>query len=267
MINIDLKQAQRFIQLLHGDASQPQCWQVFHDSKVSVDALKQPTTFHAKLEDCVEYFNGVSNHNYGIYVTLNKTDGKGRNEENIVGYRTIFADIDNAVLPKFPIQPHLVTQRDSMHSHAYWFVKGLVTDDQFKRYQKQVAMFLGSDEQVIDPSRVVRVAGSYNMKNPANPMIYNIVQDYTQLVGRDHTYSLDEIDVAFALSGEKLAKLDQWTGSRNSLDTGEGFNDEPIYHDQLAALVNRAEPAVEGSGTFTLIKVAGYGYDLGVRFT
>ena len=264
MLSFDLNQAQRFIELLHGNSNQPVCWQVFHDSKSTVDALKQPTTFHAKVDDCVEYINQIQAHNYGVYITLNKTDGKGREEHNIVGYRTIFADIDNMALPKLPIQPHLVTQRDELHSHCYWFVKGIVTDDQFKKYQKQVAMFLGSDEQVCDPSRVVRVAGTYNMKNPANPAMYNIVKDFTQLVGRDHTYSLDEIDNAFKLTGEKLAKLEQWSGSRNSLDTGEGFNDNPVYRDQLIKFLGRCEPAVEGSGTMTLIKVASFGYDKGI---
>ena len=264
MLSFNLNEAQRFIQLLHGDADKPQYWQVFHDSKNSVDSLNKPETFYAKLEDCVEYFNGIQSHNYGVYVTLNKTDGKGREEENIVGYRTIFADIDGMEIPDLPIQPHLITQRDSTHSHCYWFVKGIVTDDQFKRYQKQVAMFLGSDEQVIDPSRVVRVAGSYNMKNHAAPAMYKIVKDYTQLVGRDHTYSLDEINNAFKLTGDKLAKLDQWSDSRNSLDTGEGFNDNPVYRDQLIHFLGRAEPAIEGSGTMTLIKVASFGYDKGI---
>ena len=266
MLSFDLNEAQRFIQLLHGDANQPQCWQVFHDDKSgNVDNLKQPKTFHAKLDDCVEYFNGVLAHNYGVYVTLNKTDGKGREEQNIVGYRVIFADIDNMALPKLPLQPHLVTQRDELHSHCYWFVKGIVTDDQFKKYQKQVAMFLGSDEQVVDPSRVVRVAGSYNMKNPAAPAMYKIVQDYTKLVGRDHTYSLDEINEAFKLTGEKLAKLDQWSGSRNSLDTGEGFNENPVYRDQLIQFLSRCEPAIKGNGrSLCVIKVASFGYDKGI---
>ena len=265
MLSIDHEQAQRFIKLLHGNTEQPQCWQVFHDSKTTVDALKKQETFHAKVEDCTEYFNQIQAHNYGVYVTLNKTDGTGREEHNIVGYRTIFADIDNMEMPKLPLQPHLITQRDSTHSHCFWFVKGIVTVDQFKRYQKQVAIKLGSDEQVIDPSRVVRVAGTYNLKDPANPAMYNIVQDYTQLVGRDHTYSLEEIDKAFALTGDDLARLDKWCNSRSSFDSGEGFNDDPRYHQQLVNLVSRAEPAIEGSGTMTLIKVAGYGYDLGVR--
>lgn len=269
MSSFDINQARQFIELLHGDIEQPLCWQVFWDDKTAGanDTLKQPTTFHAKVDDCVEYFNQIQSYNYGVYVTLNKTNGKGREETDIVGYSVIFADVDNMALPKMPLQPHFITQRDELHSHCYWKVKGIVTGDQFKRYQKQVAMYLGSDEQVVDPSRVVRVAGSCNMKNPASPAMYNIVKNYTQLVGKDHQYSLEDIDNAFKLTGEKLAKLDQWSDSRNSLDTGIGFNDDPINRSKFVNWLGRAEPAIEGSGTMTLIKVASMGYDLGIPLT
>ena len=257
----DLQQAQRFIELLHGDADSPKCWQTFHDSKTTSDALKQPNTFHAPLAACEEYFNGVSAHNYGIYVTLNKTDGLGRSEENIIGYNAIFADIDNMSLPDFPIEPHFITQRDSLHSHAYWLVNGVVTGDQFKRIQKQVAMYLGSDEQVIDPCRVVRVAGSTNMKNPAAPAMYNIVSESD----RTEPLTPDEITTAFPLTGEKLATLDKWSNSRSSLDTGDGFNDEPRYRTEFIQWCERATPAVDGNnGSETLYKTAGMGADLGI---
>ena len=266
MLSINLEQAQRHIEFLHGDADQPVCFQSFFDDKTgAVDTLKQPATFHAKLDDSEEYFNQVQAHNYGVYCTLNKTDGKGREEHNIIGYSTLFADFDDTEIPKLPLQPHMITQRDSTHSHCFWKVKGIVTDDQFKRYQKQLAIYLGSDEQTNDPSRVLRLAGTYNLKDPANPAMYKIKTDYAKLVGRDHAYSLEDINNKFALQGEDLARLDQWCDSRNSLDTGAGFNDDPIYHEQLAEFASRAEPAIEGSGTMTLIKVASFGYDHGVR--
>ncbi len=262
---IDLQHAKRHIEFLHGDANKEQCFQSFHDSKTTVDTLKQPATFHAKLEDSTDYFNQVQAHNYGIYITLNGTDGKGREEENIIKYSTLFVDFDNMELPRFPIQPHMVTQRDPLHSHCFFKVKGIVTGDKFKRLQKQLAIYLKSDEQVHDICRVLRLAGTYNLKDPANPAMYNIKTDYTQIVGRDHTYSLEEINTAFALQGDDLARLDKWCDSRNSYTTGEGFNDNPMYHNQLVDLASRAAPAVEGSGTMTLIKTAGYGFDLGVR--
>jgi len=112
----DLKQARQFIKLVHGDENKNVCWQVFHDSKTTQDTLNKSETFHAPVDDCVDYFNAVQAHNYGVYVTLNKTDGKGREEENIVGYRVLFADLDNLAIPEFPIQPHMITQRDALHT-------------------------------------------------------------------------------------------------------------------------------------------------------
>ena len=260
MSSFDINQARTFLKLLGGDAEKPYQWQSFHDSKTSVDNYKKPETFFAKLDDCIEYFNGVNTQNYGIYVCLNKTDGKGREDHNITGYRLVFADVDNAELPTFPIQPHMITQRDALHSHAYWLVEGIVTSDQFKRLQKQTALYLNTDEQVCDPTRVVRVAGSYNMKNPATPAMYNIVSE----VADKTPYTLDQINAAFTLTGEKLTKLNQWCDSRNSLDSGHGFNEDPINRTLLISFLGRAEPAIYGSGSMTLIRVSSYGYDLGV---
>ncbi|WP_220465308.1 MULTISPECIES: AAA family ATPase [unclassified Colwellia] len=258
---IDLKQARTFIEFLHDDANKPVCFQVFWDDKTkgAIDTLNKPKTFHAPLEDCVDYFNAMQDHNYGIYVTLNKTDGRGREEQNIIGYSILFADFDNTALPDFPLQPHFITQRDATHSHCYWRVNGLVTDDQFKKYQKQLAMYLGSDEQVFDTTRVVRLAGSCNMKNPANPAMYNIVS-----VSDREPFTTIQIDEAFPLTGDKLAKLTQWVDNSHALETGEGFNDDPINREKMISWLGRAEPAVEGSGTYTLVKVASMGLDLGI---
>jgi putative DNA primase/helicase len=259
-VNIDLTQARQFLQFLHGDADKPVCFQVFHDSKVTQDTINKSETFHAAVDDCVDYFNAVQSHNYGVYVTLNKTDGRGREAENIINYRVLFADLDNLAIPEFPIQPHMITQRDALHSHCYWLVNGIVTDSQFSKYQKQVAMYIGSDEQVFDPSRVVRLAGSCNMKNPAIPALYNIVQT------ADHEpFTTMVIDEAFKLTGEKLVKLTQWSDNSHALETGEGFNDDPINRTKMISWLGRAEPAIKGNGrSYMVIKVASMGLDLGI---
>lgn len=260
--NFDTKQAKSFIDFLHGSSSTPQCWQVFHDDKTpnKVDELKQPKTFFANLADCEEYFNDVNSYDYGIYVTLNKTDGQGREEKNIMGFRVLFADFDNMELPEFPIEPHMVTQRDELHSHAYWLVSGIVTGDQFERYQRQLSLYLDSDKQVFDTTRVVRVVGSYNMKNPALPAMYNIVEE----AGDKTPYTLPEIEEAFKLEGESLTKLEKSCSAGNALRTGEGFNENPRYRKQMIDWCGRAEPAILGSGSYTLIKVASMGFDLGI---
>lgn len=260
MTGFDIGQARTFIELLHGDAEQPQYFQVFHDSKTSQDALNTPMSFYANLDDSIEYFNAVNAHNYGIYITLNKTDGRGREEHNIVGYRVLFADLDNQAMPEFDLEPHFITQRDATHSHCYWLVNGIVTDDQFRRLQRKVALSIGSDTQVTDPARVVRLAGSYNCKDHTNHMMYNIVK-----VAEDLTpNTLAEVEAGFPIDEETEIKLEQWCGSRNALTEGEDYNDNPIYRERLIKWLHNAEPAVQGSGTLTLIKVIGMARDLGI---
>ncbi len=262
MMSFDENQAQTFIKLLHGDTDANVCWQVFHDSNNSVDAYKKPTTFHAKLNDSVGFFKAVQLYNYGIYCTLNKTDGNGRALENIRGYSFVFADFDNTVIGDLPLEPHLITQRDETHSHCYWRVKGMVTDEIFKRCQKRAAVYLGTDRQVFDPTRVVRLAGSYNCKDSTNPQMYNIIK----IDAEKAAYMLDEFETGFNLTGEKLIDFDQWAENKSALTEGEGYNDDPINRQRFKTWLEfQSEPAVKGNGrSYQVLRVASMARDLGI---
>ncbi|WP_448248966.1 DNA primase family protein [Thalassotalea agariperforans] len=262
MNNFDESQARPFIKLLHGDEEANVCWQVFHDSQTSADTYNNPVTFHARLQDAIDFFKGVKPYNYGIYCTLNRTDGNGRALENIRGYSFVFADFDNTVIGDLPLEPHLITQRDATHSHCYWRVSGMVTDDIFKRCQKRAAVYLGTDRQVFDPSRVVRVAGSYNCKNHLNPMMYNIVK----IEADKPAYTVDEFETGFKLSGEKLTDFDQWCETKSALMEGDEYNDLPIYRERFKTWLKfQADPAVKGNGrSYGVLRAAAMGKDLGI---
>lgn len=262
MMSFDESQARPFIKLLHGDEEANVCWQVFHDSQTSADTYNNPVTFHARLQDAIDFFKGVKPYNYGIYCTLNRTDGNGRALENIRGYSFVFADFDNTVIGDLPLEPHLITQRDATHSHCYWRVSGMVTDDIFKRCQKRAAVYLGTDRQVFDPSRVVRVAGSYNCKNHLNPMMYNIVK----IEADKPAYTVDEFETGFKLSGEKLIDFDQWCETKSALMEGDEYNDLPIYRERFKTWLKfQADPAVKGNGrSYGVLRAAAMGKDLGI---
>lgn len=255
-------QIRHFIRLLTGDASKPVTWQVYYDPKgLKRDDLA--AQFVATFDQAFTFLTQSQNNQCGVYIGLNGSDGRGRKKSNIVDFRALFADFDNIEQPNWPVKPHFVTQRDTTHGHAFWLVDGITTPEQFSELQRRIALATGSDLQVVDPSRVVRAPGTIHFKDPLNPKQYVITADNTAAVTRK--YTVDEIVAGFKLTTEQTATLDKWLNSRDAIGTGSGFSDSPVARQRFIKFLDvMAEPAVQGSGTATVIRVAGYAYDQGL---
>ncbi len=260
MAQFKQEQAERFIELLTGNVNSVVTWQLFYDPK---DGTKRPDLaahFPGSLAQAVPTIQRAENNLQGVYLCINETDGKGRYATNITKIRTLFADFDGQAEPNWPITPHFVTKRDDTHGHAYWLVDDVEVDD-FMYLQYRIAIAMNTDDQVIDPSRVARLPGSLHLKDPQNPAMYTVAVD-NKLQGK---YTKQHILDAFTLDAEKLQKYTRWQDSRESLGEGAGFNDDPVYVKKVSHfLKNSADPAVEGSGTGTLIRVISYAYDHGL---
>lgn len=256
------EQIRYFIQLLTGDVNSPVTWQVYHDPEgVKRDDLA--AQFFATFDQAMPFLVQSQNNKCGVYIGLNGSDGKGRKKSNIVNFRAVFADFDNIAQPVWPITPHFITQRDATHGHAFWLVDDITTQEQFSELQRRIALSCNTDRQVVDPCRVVRAPGSIHFKNPTNPQQYLITADNTAFLGRK--YKAAEIAAGFVLSADHAAELDKWVNSRDAIGTGTGFNDSPVARKRFIKFLDvMAEPAVQGSGTATLIRVAGYGFDQGL---
>ena len=205
MTSAEIDQARRYISLLRNDGSNTvMCWQLFNDSDSDAGGMQN---FHGKIDDVLPHLVQSQLQGLGVYVTINPTDGKGRKIENIIGYDWAFADIDGTNIPdNFPLKPAFSTRRDGTHGHIYWPIKGCTTETQYNKVQRTISMFLGSDDQVVDPSRVARVPGFKHLKNPANPLTY-VVHDSDENV---KAYNIDEIFNAFKLDDDQQKILDRW---------------------------------------------------------
>jgi len=255
-------QIRHFIRLLTGNESTPVTWQVYYDPKgLKRDDLA--AQFVATYQQALPFLIQSQNNQCGVYIGLNGSDGKGRKKANIVNFRALFADFDNIDQPVWPIPPHFITQRDATHGHAFWLVDDIASQEQFSELQRRISLSTGSDEQVVDPSRVVRAPGTLHFKDPLNPKQYVITVDNTATITRK--YKAAEFTNAFTLTAENADKLDKWLNSRDAIGTGSGFNDSPVARQRFIKFLEvMAEPAVQGSGTATVIRVAGYGYDQGL---
>ena len=107
----------------------------------------------------------------GIYVTINKTDRKGRKTENIIKVRALFADLDGSPLTpilKAKPEPHMIIESSKGKYHAYWLVDDCPLD-KFSMYQKAIAKKFDSDPKVCDLPRVMRLPGFYHRKGKPYP--------------------------------------------------------------------------------------------------
>jgi hypothetical protein len=107
----------------------------------------------------------------GIYVTINKTDKKGRKTENITKVRALFADLDGSPLApilKAKPEPHMIIESSKGKYHAYWLVDDCPLD-KFSIYQKAIAKKFDSDPKVCDLPRVMRLPGFNHCKGRSYP--------------------------------------------------------------------------------------------------
>lgn len=107
------------------------------------------------------------------FVCVNKLKGSKRSNAEVSGYRAFFLDFDGepAHAPDaYP--PHCIVQSKG-GQHWYWRTSG--DPPQFWRSVTiALAHYFGSDITVTDPARVLRVPGSWHLKDPEDPFLVTL---------------------------------------------------------------------------------------------
>ena len=261
----NIEQARNYLRLLTGSADTPVTFQTYYDPK---DGTKHPDLakhFVGVLDANVPFFEMMQQQQCGIYVGINQSDGTGRKVENIVKIRALFADFDGMAEPQWALPPHFITRRDATHGHAYWLIDDVLSTEAFTALQKRIQLFHGTDEQVTDASRVARLPGFNHLKNPNDPKQYYVDVDNTQALGPTHRYTTENVVDTFELDAPTEAILNGWLASRAGTSEGTGFENSERYENEFASWCENVAPiAIQGSGTLTVFKVAGYAYDRGI---
>ena len=126
----------------------------------------------------------------GIFITVNATDFKGRSADNINRIRSVFADLDGAllepVIAEGALRPHIITETSPGRWHTYWrivqrevatdekAIDGKITPEQFSAVQRAIAARYGGDSVVQDLPRVMRLPGFIHRK--AEPFQSRVVE-------------------------------------------------------------------------------------------
>ncbi len=101
---------------------------------------------------------------YGIYLTINETDGKGVKNENITGIRALWADWDHGAPDEVPLQPSFTVRTSPNRMQAYWLLNDEMTNDEFKACMGHIVTAYGGDDKCKDRARVLRVPGFNHTK-------------------------------------------------------------------------------------------------------
>lgn len=260
----DINQARDFISALTGSASSLVTFQVFFDPKPPHPQRKDlAATWTNTLDASMDFINHRQSNQCGLYMCINGTDGLGREVDNIVDLRVFFVDFDGMDEPQWVVEPHVIQKRDNTHGHAFWLIDaGDLSHDDWTETQKRLSLYYGTDGQVVDPARVVRIPGSYHYKDPSNPVSYEITTNKSAQLGK---YSPSHIVESHPLSDELETFLTNWSEAKKGINEGVGYEATKQDVEKFTSFVTHAaHPAVLGSGTLELIKVASFGHDHGV---
>jgi RepB DNA-primase from phage plasmid len=185
----DMIEAKKFLDALcDGDCSKEIfTWQTFDDNearkaerrkKREADPLTRKWSSPFSDETAAELAR-LNAAGAGCFVTINKTDGRGREIGNIIAVRKVFVDLDGSPIEPvkaWSIEPHIIIKSSDKRFHAYWRHDGSVGLDYFKDIQLRLATKFSGDNQVNDLPRVMRIPGSWHLKNPDAPFQVRIVE-------------------------------------------------------------------------------------------
>lgn len=159
----DLDAATAFLRLLDPDAHS-WTFQTFDDN-ADRKSKHLARVLHGTLEQHADTLADLQRQGAGVFVTVNETDGKGRNKSNITRARALFADLDGAPLdpPKRWLRPHAVVETSPDRWHVYWRTSDLPLQ-RFTDCQKALIGAFKSDKGVHDLPRVMRLPGFWHQK-------------------------------------------------------------------------------------------------------
>jgi len=196
-LTIDLPEAERFLTLLDEEA-EAFTFQTFADSpKAQAEEKEREAkglpktyahTFNGTLEQHAAKLERYNRMGAGVFVTINRTDLKGRKADNVKAVRAVFADTDGAPLEPISncsIEPHIIVESSEGKWHPYWLTDGLALTG-FQGVQRRIADKFGTDASVTDLSRVLRLPGFYHRK--ADPFMVRIIHE-----SRTLPYTADKI--------------------------------------------------------------------------
>lgn len=177
--------AESFLAAL-GALNEPCNFRFIHDQNKQVPAIKRRGTLAQHWNEICQWNNA----GYGIFVTVAAMDGSGYDAagmpikdenkktrfgdllENVAAIRAHYVDLDSLSAMQ-DLQrasshmppPQFFVQSSPNKAHVYWVLSDRYQDNGwFSAHQAKLAQLYNGDHRITDPTRVLRLAGTYHLK-------------------------------------------------------------------------------------------------------
>jgi hypothetical protein len=197
-------------------------WRCIHDTDKQVPA-------HARRGTLPEWWAWLCQMNdtgYGVFANINALDGAGRELSNVHYIRAHYVDLDNLSAaqnyarvaaaypaPTFGVLSSIVhddaTGTSRTKHHAYWTVQPYQGNDRFELIQRKLRQVFDGDKAIIDPTRVMRVPGTWHAKDQAHPHLVTC----EALPGYGQPTTIEALEAALA----PVNVIDGGVGTRHDL--------------------------------------------------
>ena len=197
---MDMTAANLFLQQIEGKQNPLISFATFLDQKNTPKNPALNVNRYGRFSDIQEELVRLNNMGAGIFFTVQRTNGQGRTNSDIIQVRSCFVDLDGALIEpveKFPCKPHIIVESSPKRYHCYYLMDETspLALPLFSSVQEAIAERFNGDKSCKDLARVLRLPGFYHKKNPANPFLVSIVA-----TSAHPRYTAEEILDAFSIS-------------------------------------------------------------------
>jgi len=136
------------------------------------DAKDPPAQEALTAQDYCKVYPIKLRNGWQPFVCVNAMKGQKRGNDELAQCRAFFLDFDSPpeLLP-FPLPPHAIVQSRG-GQHWYWRANDPAVI--WRRTELALAMKFGADLKATDPARVLRMPGSWHLKDPENPYLVTL---------------------------------------------------------------------------------------------
>ena len=139
------------------------------DGKAPRSALADrilPEHRHGTVEQHLAWMERRQGQGAGIFVTVQTMKGARRLKEEVSAIRAVFGELDHGMPETWPLEPSFITESSLGRYHPYWLVdpEHPLRQLDFTGIMMCLIETYGSDPDAKDMARVLRLAGTWNLK-------------------------------------------------------------------------------------------------------
>lgn len=220
-------EAKKFLKMLD-PTTEVFTFQCFHPDRSRTPSGIIQGTFE-EHQDALADYNSAG---YGVYVTINACDGKGRKIKNIKFIRAAWQEDDDGFEGKLPMKPSIIilTSPDKYHRYILTDIISTkkVDKDEFDKIQRTLVDKYGSDNNARDITRVLRLPGFFNTKKSLKEPFLVTIEGGT---GKRHPWKKLVKKIGYT-NGDAREKGNSGSKAGGSGKKGEKFTGSEVWKNE-----------------------------------